>query len=184
MEQEINDFQSEQSDYELTWKRFAAEGEITQAMSAYRSLKGGSVMAAKTAVENYRDGLPEEDRKITIELSASQAMHEIANVFPILHDNVSSEKSRILHKALRVLTRTVGEIARLRIVTTGPTPPNRRQAGFHWLAVYDCDGHYHGRQVMFWQPGAAAWCRSGMHASNADVDTEHWRYVAECPMPE
>ena len=67
-----------------------------------------------------------------------------------------------------------------------PKPPTKylRTADHHWLDDYDCDGHYFGRIVLQWNPGAERWSHSGMVATGSYVDTKNWRYVCHCPIPE
>lgn len=67
-----------------------------------------------------------------------------------------------------------------------PKPPEAqaRIAGHHWLDDYDSDGHYFGRVVLQWNPGAQRWSHSGMVATGSYVDTAHWRYVCSCSIPE
>lgn len=67
-----------------------------------------------------------------------------------------------------------------------PKPPGREMliAGHHWLDEYDMDGHFFGRIVLQWNPGAKRWSHSGMVATGSYVDTTYWRYVAPCPIPE
>lgn len=68
-----------------------------------------------------------------------------------------------------------------------PQPPGwmAMQAGHHWLDHFDSDGHFHGTVVLQWAPSAKKWCHSGNVGTGMYVDvTEHWRYSAECPMPD
>ena len=67
-----------------------------------------------------------------------------------------------------------------------PLPPMSyvRRAEHHWLDEYDSDGHYHGRIVLQWNPGAQRWSHSGMLATNSYINTKFWKYVGHCPMPE
>lgn len=67
-----------------------------------------------------------------------------------------------------------------------PVPPGYeiRAGGHHWLDRYDSDGHYFGRVVLQWNPGAKKWSHSGNVGSNMFVNTSNWKYVAPCPIPE
>lgn len=66
----------------------------------------------------------------------------------------------------------------------GPVPPRIKAPAHHWLEVFDSDGHSFGIVVAQWNPGAQRWSSSGNVGTGAYLHTEHWRYVAPCPMPE
>lgn len=59
-----------------------------------------------------------------------------------------------------------------------------RLAGHHWLDCYDIDGHFHQRVVLQWNPSAKRWSHSGDVGTGIYVNTQYWRYVAPCPIPE
>lgn len=67
--------------------------------------------------------------------------------------------------------------------TTSPLPPNPKAGEHHWLEVRDSDGHSFGLVVAQWNPGAQRWSHSGMVGTGLYLSTEHWRYVARCPLP-
>lgn len=59
-----------------------------------------------------------------------------------------------------------------------------RTAGHHWLDDFDMDGHFFGRIVLQWNPGAQRWSHSGNVATGMYVDTTYWQYVCPCSIPE
>lgn len=67
-----------------------------------------------------------------------------------------------------------------------PQPPGNeiKLANHHWLDHYDSDGHYFGRIVLQWNPGAKRWSHSGNVGTSMYVSTRHWKYVCTCSIPE
>lgn len=67
-----------------------------------------------------------------------------------------------------------------------PQPPTKhiRTADHHWLDRYDIDGHFHHRVVLQWNPSAKRWSHSGNVGTGIYVNTQYWRYVAPCLIPE
>jgi hypothetical protein len=68
-----------------------------------------------------------------------------------------------------------------------PTPPlfESKQANHYWLDIFDCDGHYFGRVILQWAPGAKKWCHSGNLGTDIYVPvSEHWKLVCKQEMPD
>jgi hypothetical protein len=65
-----------------------------------------------------------------------------------------------------------------------PIPPHPKAANHHWLQQVDFDGNLGETVVLQWNPGAQRWSHSGNVGTGIYINTEGWRYVAPCPMPE
>ncbi|WP_146039558.1 MULTISPECIES: hypothetical protein [unclassified Variovorax] len=59
-----------------------------------------------------------------------------------------------------------------------------KTAEHHWLEVKDMDGHSFGLVVAQWNPGARKWSHSGNVGTGLYLNSDYWRYVAPCPMPD
>ena len=69
-------------------------------------------------------------------------------------------------------------------VSPQPLGHHVRLAGHHWLERLDIDGHSFGLVCLQWNPCAKKWSHSGNVGTNLYVETQGWRYVERCPMPD
>ena len=88
-------------------------------------------------------------------------------------------------KYLNDITERNGIGDEVTIEAVEPAPPLKysKSAGHHWLDAFDCDGHYKGRIVLQWNPGAKRWSHSGHVGSNIYVNARYWKYIGHCEMP-